>query len=156
LRRPGRAAVGALVLLLVGGGLYWAMRPAPAPSPGAVPPIDPPTPDAATGPRANDGIYAGPVCYGAGPNAVARCFRVQATIVGSEITGQWGLENGYFTTIVGTVSTDGSLQMEFHPHDGNGQRIGTANLVGTVAGGQLHAEGKFIGGRDATADWHRD
>ncbi len=104
-----------------------------------------------------DGVYAGQVCYGQTPKLPPQCYRAEATISGSKITGEWpmGHDKGVTMFLAGDVGDSGDLRIEMHSDKADGSRLATINLAGTVHDGLLSARGKFLNGRDATLDWYK-
>jgi len=125
----------------------------------AVTPHPTPAPPAAPGPSASvglDGIYSGPVCFGAAGTAPARCFRGQATVSQGKIAGEWPNPNTAGTTyLTGEVSASGDVKIEIHADAPDGTRASAAELAGTLRDGRLDATGSFRNGRTASLDWHK-
>ena len=104
-----------------------------------------------------DGQYAGQLCYGAGANEPARCFRAQATVDKGRIDGRWTGREGNVTTILsGTVSPAGEVKAEIHTENATATRQMTIDLAGTLKGGLLDTTGSFRNGRSATLNMHRN
>jgi hypothetical protein len=109
------------------------------------------------GGTALDGLYSGPVCYGAGLNDAARCFRAQATVEQGRIAGQWsGRESGTTMILSGVVSAARDVKIEMHSERADGTRLGMIDLSDRLQDGRLAANGTFRNGRTASLDWHRN
>ena len=187
---PVGLAIAALVLLLVGGGAFWAysayqqreaaivraakraaekraqeavarveaehqkaaaVQPA---APAATPPQPVPSPPVAA--AAADGVYAGPICFGATQTLAARCFPARATLQQGRISGQWPGRDGDVTMhLEGDVSTSGHVTLQMHGEKTDGTRVALAELEGTLRDSRLDATGAFANGRSATLNWRR-
>jgi class 3 adenylate cyclase len=168
-----------LALLLAAIGFYWAYSqdrpgkaqqarsPAEAEQPRATPaPVDgtPPRPaqSASTAPAATsgpgfDGAYAGPICYGPGPNDRARCYRAEGTVEQGKISAKWpGREPGMNMILSGAVSASGDVTIELHAENADGARMVTIDFQGTLRDGKIDASGSFRNGRPATLSWRRN
>jgi adenylate cyclase len=108
------------------------------------------------GPGANDGTYAGPICYGNVSFDSARCYRAQAGITQGKITGQWpGREPGFTMYLWGELSESGEATIHMQSRRADGSPLGTANLTGTLRNGRLDATGSFLNGRSVDLNWRR-
>lgn len=103
-----------------------------------------------------DGLYSGPVCYGETRDLPAHCYRAEGTIHGGKITGSWPMANEADVTMFleGEIAPTGDVTLFMHSDRSNGTRVTTINLTGTVQGGMLEADGKFLRGRSANIKWH--
>jgi class 3 adenylate cyclase len=128
------AAAAALLLLAAGVG-YWVYPKAQ--------------------PNAQDGLYAGPICYGPGRIEPARCFRAQAILSSGKMTGQWhGRDTGVTMFLAGQVSASGAAQIELHSESAEGGRLVAITLAGALRDGRLEATGNFEGTkRTVTLEW---
>jgi class 3 adenylate cyclase len=125
----------AAVLLVAVGGFYWIY---------------------AKGERAaQEGLYAGPICYAPGRTDPARCYRAQAILSGGKLTGRWpGHNPGVTVFLAGEVSTTGAVHIELRSESADGTRLPVITLAGVLRGGRLDATGTFEGGqRTATLNW---
>jgi class 3 adenylate cyclase len=109
--------------------------------------------------RAYDGVYSGPICYGATRIEPARCYRAEGTVKGNKITGQWmmGHETKMAMGLAGDVSASGDvkIEMEMHRDSSDGERLATIDLTGTIRNGQINTSGTFRKGRTATLNWRK-
>jgi len=121
----------------------------------ATPPAAQPLPAAAAGP--NDGLYAGPVCFGETKLDSKRCFRAQGIVSGDKITGRWSMHQDKDVTMVllGTITPAGDVTIEMHSKKSDGSPLANINLKGTLVNGRLDTEGSFLMGRPATLNWHK-
>ena len=63
-----------------------------------------------------DGLYAGPICYGPGRDEPARCYRAQAILSDGKLTGRWpGRNPGVTVFLSGEVSATQAVQIELLP-----------------------------------------
>jgi class 3 adenylate cyclase len=106
----------------------------------------------------HDGVYSGQVCYGQAPKLPAQCYDAEGTISGSKITGQWpmGHDTGITMFLAGDVATSGDVKIQMHSEKADGSPVAMIDLTGTVHDGLLSARGRFLKGRVATLDWHKD
>jgi class 3 adenylate cyclase len=111
-----------------------------------------------TGASAEDGMYAGPVCWGDGPRGdPARCFRAQAAVSHGKITGQWpGRDPGVTMYLWGDVSPAGDVSIRMQTRKADGYPMATVNLTGTLRDGRLDATGAFANGRSAQLNWRKN
>jgi hypothetical protein len=111
-----------------------------------------------TGASADDGMYAGPVCWGDGPRGdPARCFRAQAAVSHGKITGQWpGRDPGVTMYLWGDVSPAGDVSIRMQTRKADGYPMATVNLTGTLRDGRLDATGAFANGRSAQLNWRKN
>jgi hypothetical protein len=58
--------------------------------------------------------------------------------------------------LIGDVSPSGDVTIHMHSERGDGSRLATIDLVGTLRDGQLDAAGSFINGRSVTLNWRRN
>jgi hypothetical protein len=102
-----------------------------------------------------DGLYAGPVCYAKTNVLPARCYRAEGVVNGDKITGSWPManESGVTMSVEGEVAPTGEVSIVMHSDRADGSRQTTINLTGTIRGGLLEANGKFVKGRPATLNW---
>jgi len=116
-----------------------------------------PPPAAVPGPPkrvAQDGTYAGPVCYGPAANDKARCYPAQGALADGKITGRWhGRDSDVTVILSGVVSAAGDVQIEIHGERADKPRLFTINLSGTLRDGRLDATGAFNNGRPANLTW---
>jgi len=111
-----------------------------------------PAPPSATG--SLDGVYAGQVCYGPGPNnETARCYRAEATVHDGKIVGEWHGRDDITVKLAGEVSTAGAVKVEMHAERADGIQFARANLSGTIQDGRLDANGAFLNGRTLSFNW---
>ena len=112
----------------------------------------------ATNVNAVDGMYAGPVCWGDGPQGdPARCFRAQAAVSQGKIAGQWpGRDPGVTMYLWGDVSPAGDVTIRMQTRRADGYPMATVNLTGTLRDGHLDATGAFANGRSAQLNWRRN
>ena len=105
-----------------------------------------------------DGMYAGPVCWGDGPQGdPARCFRAQAAVSQGKITGQWpGRDPGVTMYMWGDVSPTGNVTIRMQTRKADGYPMATVNLTGTLKDGRLDATGTFLNGRSAQLNWRKN
>jgi hypothetical protein len=108
--------------------------------------------------NAVDGMYAGPVCWGDGPQGdPARCFRAQAAVSQGKITGQWPARDpGVTMYLWGDVSPAGDVTIRMQTRRADGYPMATVNLTGTLRDGHLDATGAFANGRSAQLNWRRN
>jgi class 3 adenylate cyclase len=108
---------------------------------------------------AYDGVYAGPICYGATQMEPARCYRATGTIAGNKIASQWvmGRDAKVALILAGDVNPSGDARIEMEMHRGtlDGERLATIDFAGTIHNGQLNMNGTFRKGRTATLNWHK-
>jgi serine/threonine protein kinase len=106
----------------------------------------------------NDGAYSGRVCYGKTPNEPERCHREEGTISSGKITSQWVVahEAGVTMFLAGDVATSGDVKIEMRSQKADGTPVATINLTGTLHDGLLDASGRFLRGRTATLNWHKN
>jgi class 3 adenylate cyclase len=130
-----------------------AVTPAPAP------PTEPARTDTAPAPRppiANDGVYVGPICYGATQNLAATCFPARATLQDGGISGQWpGRDPAVTMHLAGDVSASGHVTIHLHGEKADGTRLAVVDFSGTLRDGSLDATGEFANGRTATLNWRK-
>jgi class 3 adenylate cyclase len=132
------------------GTAVAATSPAPGPAGGAA------AATGATGASALDGMYAGPVCWGDGPNIPAVCFRAQAAVSQGKILGQWPARDPSLTVFIwGDVSPSGAVTVRMQTRRADGYTISSANLTGTLQDGRLDATGAFLNGRSAQLNWRK-
>ncbi|MGB8485841.1 MAG: hypothetical protein WCD67_06185, partial [Xanthobacteraceae bacterium] len=112
----------------------------------------------ATNVTAVDGMYAGPVCWGDGPQGdPARCFRAQAAVSQGKIAGQWpGRDPGVTMYLWGDVSPAGDVTIRMQTRRADGYPMATVNLTGTLRDGRLDATGAFANGRSAQLNWRKN
>ena len=110
------------------------------------------------GSSADDGMYAGPVCWGDGPRGdPTRCFRAQAAVSQGKITGQWpGRDPGVTMFLWGDVSPAGDVTIRMQTRRADGYPMATVNLTGTLRDGRLDATGAFANGRSAQLNWRKN
>jgi class 3 adenylate cyclase len=105
---------------------------------------------------ANDGVYAGPICFGAAQNAPARCFPVQATLQKGSLSGQWpGRDPSVTMHLAGDVSASGHVTIHVHGEKADGSRLAVVDFSGTLRDRTLDATGEFANGRGATLNWRK-
>jgi class 3 adenylate cyclase len=122
----------------------------------AKPPDPAPVAPATVASAGSQGLYAGPICYGAGPVNPARCFRAQATLQQGRISGQWpGGDPGVTMHLEGDVSPSGQVTIRMHSERADGSRLAVINLTGTLRDGRLDATGSFANGRTASLNWRK-
>ncbi len=111
----------------------------------------------AVGASANDGMYAGPICYGQTPKFPRRCFDREGTISGKKIAGQWleAPEAGVTMFLTGDVTPSGDVKIEMHSQKPDGTIVVLIDLEGTLRGGLIDASGSFRRGRQATLEWRK-
>jgi class 3 adenylate cyclase len=110
----------------------------------------------AAGASAIDGMYAGPVCWGEGPNVPALCFRAQAAVSQGKILGQWPARDPSLTMFIwGDVAPSGAVTIRMQTRRADGYTISSANLTGTLQDGRLDATGAFLNGRSAQLNWRK-
>jgi class 3 adenylate cyclase len=103
----------------------------------------------------NDGLYAGPICYGPSPDDPARCYRAQGTVADGRITGRWpGRQPGMILILSGLISASGDTRINIHSETTDMRRL-LISLSGTLGNGKLEASGTFVNGRSVTLDWRR-
>jgi class 3 adenylate cyclase len=169
--------LAAAVLLLVGGAAVWgysdyrrrqgeaahaaavaAAMPIPtrvAP-PSAAPGVAAalPQPSAAGDPT---GVYSGPICYGPSEADPARCFRAQAVVRNSKISGQWPARiPGSTMYLAGDITRAGDVAIHMHAQREDGSNFAVIDLVGKLRDGGLDAAGSFRNGRSVTLNWRKD
>ena len=106
-----------------------------------------------------DGVYAGPLCYGPGPNKEeARCIKAQATINNGKISSKWpsGRDTGVTMILLGDVSPSGAVTIHMHTEGGPANHVIRIDLSGTLRDGHLDANGNFHNGRSATLNWRKN
>jgi class 3 adenylate cyclase len=102
-----------------------------------------------------DGLYAGMVCYGPAATEQGWCYRGQATITDSKITGRWPGRDPAVTVILsGLVSASGNVQIEIHTESA-AQRRRIITMIGSLHNGKLDATGSFMNGRAVSLNWQR-
>jgi serine/threonine protein kinase len=106
----------------------------------------------------NDGAYSGRVCYGKTPNEPERCHREEGTIRSGKITSQWVVarEAGVTMFLAGDVAPSGDVKIEMRSQKADGTPVATIDLTGTLHDGLLDASGRFLRGRTATLNWHKN
>ncbi len=128
-------------------------------TPAAAPPAEPPRTDAApaaTPPAANDGVYAGPICFAATQNLAATCFPVRVTLQDGSLSGQWpGRDPAVTMHLAGDVSASGHVTIHLHAEKADGARLAVVDFSGTLQNGSLDATGAFANGRGATLNWRK-
>ena len=194
------APAAALLLLPVGGGVFWAysshqrradevtqaarsavakdvtdrapsraeaepqksvaVQPAPppaAPAPAPAEPLHPPALLAAEAiSTANDGVYAGPICFGATATLAAHCLPIKATLQQGRLSGQWpGVTPGVTMYLAGDVSSGGHVTIHVHGEKADGTQQAVIDFDGMLHDGVLDATGNFANGRTATLNWRR-
>ena len=192
------APAAALLLLAVGGGVFWAysshqrradevtqaarsavakdvtdrappraeaepqksvaVQPAPPPAPPAPAPAEPPHPPAPLAAEAistaNDGVYVGPICFGATATLAAHCLPIKATLQQGRLSGQWpGVEPGITMYLSGDVSAGGHVTIHVHGEKADGTQQAVIDFGGMLHDGVLDATGNFANGRTATLNW---
>jgi class 3 adenylate cyclase len=131
-----------------------AVAPAPT-SPLRTAPATPETAPAAHN-VASDGVYAGPICFGAFQSAPAVCFLVQATLQQGRVSGQWpGRDPGVTMHLEGDVSASGHATIHMHGEKADGAHLAVIDFEGTLRDGAVDATGAFPGGRSATLNWRK-
>jgi len=160
--RPATWVVAAVLLIALAGGAYWGYVQFQHPRGGgqvarATPPAAAAAPAAAPAAGAGDidGVYAGEVCYGPGSKDQARCFRGQAKIENGHIEGRHTGSSGNSVIYSGEVKPTGEVRIELHTENGEGARLTTADLTGSIRDGVLEAKGAFRNGRTAEINWQR-
>jgi serine/threonine protein kinase len=105
-----------------------------------------------------DGKYSGQVCYGKTRNEPERCHRQEGTISGGKIAGEWVMaaDAGITMLLAGDVSTSGDVKIEMHSEKADGTPVATIDLTGTLQDGLISASGRFLRGRTATLNWHKN
>jgi serine/threonine protein kinase len=105
-----------------------------------------------------DGMYSGQVCYGKTLKEPERCHREEGTISGGKITGQWAMaaETGITMFLTGDVAASGDVKIEMHSQKADGTPVASIDLTGTLHDGLISASGRFLRGRTATLDWHKN
>jgi hypothetical protein len=127
----------------------------PAPTPPASAAKPPATPSALA--NAAEGIYAGEICFGAGPAESLRCFPAQGTLQQGKLTGEWpGRDPGATMHLEGEVLRSGVVSIRMHTDDASGARRATINLTGTLRDGKIDATGAFRNGRSASLTWSKN
>ncbi len=127
----------------------------------ATPPTAPAEPrakstPAGTMPVANDGLYAGPICFGATQNLPATCFPVRAALHQGSISGQWpGRDPNVTMHLTGDVSASGHVTIHLHGEKADGTRLAVVDFTGNLRDGLLDAIGEFANGRTASLNWRR-
>ena len=107
--------------------------------------------------RPEDGMYAGPVCWGDSPQEPARCFRAQAALTQGKLVGQWpGRDPGAMMYMWGDVAPSGDVTIRMQLRRADGYPLATVNLSGTLRDGRLDATGAFTGGRTAQLNWRKN
>jgi class 3 adenylate cyclase len=110
--------------------------------------------------HADDGTYAGPICFAETKKEPHRCFRQHGSIAGRKITGQWfmGPEKKILMVMDGDVSKNGNVVIELvmHSETVDGERLGSISLQGTLRDGEINTSGTFRNGRPATLDWRKN
>jgi class 3 adenylate cyclase len=107
--------------------------------------------------RPDDGMYAGPICFGESPQDPARCFRAQAAVTQGKIVGQWpGRDPGVTMYLWGDVSAAGDVTIRMQTRRTDGYPLSTINMTGTLRDGRLDAAGAFVGGRTAQLNWRKN
>jgi hypothetical protein len=110
----------------------------------------------ATSETSSDGVYTGPICYGATSTLPARCFPVEATLQQGKISGQWpGRDAGVTMHLLGEISAAGQVTIHMHGEKPDGGRQAEIDFTGTLRDGLLDAAGSFAGGRSATLNWRK-
>jgi hypothetical protein len=56
-------------------------------------------------------------------------------------------------TLEGEVAPSGEVTIFMHSDRADGTRVANINLTGTVRGGLLEADGRFLRGRPANLNW---
>jgi len=155
---------GAGLLLLLGGGGYWIYSVQTKTERTPMIASDPETkaaelrqPERPSNPNRYDGVYAGPVCYGATRKEQERCYHAEGTISGSDISGKWmGAEKKVSVHLAGHVSRSGEVKIVIETlSEADHSRLSTIELAGTLRGGLLNTSGSFLNGRAATLNWHK-
>jgi class 3 adenylate cyclase/predicted transcriptional regulator len=117
----------------------------------------PPTPVRPPSADERDGVYGGQICYGPGPAVPARCFRAQAIVQKSRITGQWvGRDPNVTMYLAGDVTPAGDVRIHMHGQRSDGSRLAVMDLAGTLQDGRIDAKGSFLNGRSVTLDWRKN
>jgi hypothetical protein len=110
-----------------------------------------PAPPSATG--SLNGVYAGQVCLGPGPNnEPAHCYQAEATVHDGRIVGEWHRRDDT-VKLAGEVSTAGAVKIEMHAERADGTQFARAKLSGTIQNGRLDANGAFLTGRTLSLSW---
>jgi class 3 adenylate cyclase len=103
-----------------------------------------------------DGVYAGQVCYEKFAAFPRHCYHASGNVSGKKISGRWLIDKGPLTMFMeGRVAPDGDVTIEMHSDQPDGNRVAAINLSGKVRDGTILATGKFLRGRPANLDWHR-
>jgi class 3 adenylate cyclase len=109
-----------------------------------------------TTPVANDGVYAGPICFGATQNLPATCFPAHATLQQGRLSGQWhGRDPNVTMHLAGDVSASGHVTVHMHGEKADGARLAVVDFSGTLRDGSLDAMGEFANGRTASLNWRK-
>jgi len=105
-----------------------------------------------------DGLYAGPICYGPARDDPARCYRAQAVLSDGKLTGRWpGRNPGVTVFLSGEVSATQAVQIELRSESLDGKQLSLITLAGSLRGGRIDATGSFEGGqRTATLNWQHE
>jgi hypothetical protein len=116
-----------------------------------------PTGSSSTGPAANDGVYAGQVCYAATAKLEATCYQADGTVKGEKISGQWAMGGDLRATmfLTGEVSPAGDVTIEMHSQKPDGSPLAVINMAGKLHDGMISARGTFLRGRPATLEWRK-
>jgi len=111
-------------------------------------------PEPASATDSLNGVYAGQVCLGPGPNGdPARCHRAEATVRDGKLVGGWTGREGVTVKLAGEVSTAGDVKIEWHSEHPDGSPFAQADLSGTIRNGRLEANGSFLNGRTVSIRW---
>src|SRR5262249_37845170 len=102
-----------------------------------------------------DGLYAGPICYGPGRDDPARCYRAQAILSNGKLTGRWpGRDPGVTVFLSGEVLATQTVQIELRSESTDGTQLHLITLAGSLRDGRIDATGNFEGGqRTASLSW---
>jgi hypothetical protein len=118
-------------------------------------PQSPPT-AAAIPPAAADGVYGGPICFGAMQTLPAVCFPAEATLRQGRIAGEWpGRDPNTTMHIEGDVSAAGHATLRLHGKKSDGSHFAVFDFSGTLRDGALDATGTAANSRTATLNWRR-
>ncbi|HEV2336651.1 MAG TPA: adenylate/guanylate cyclase domain-containing protein [Stellaceae bacterium] len=133
-------------------------KPAAA-TPPASAPVEPQRTDAApaaTPLAANDGVYAGPICFAAAQNLAATCFPVRVRLQDGSLSGQWpGRDPAVTMHLAGDVSASGHATIHLRTEKADGAQLAVVDFSGTLRNGSLDATGAFANGRTATLNWRK-
>jgi len=116
-----------------------------------------PSAAAATPPAAGDGVYGGPICFGAIQTFPAICFPAEATLRQGRIAGEWpGRDPNTTMHIEGDVSASGHATLRLHGKKSDGSHFAAFDFSGTLRDGKLDATGAFLNGRSASIELEQE